>query len=110
MPDQDLIDVNFSTKLAIWDWLFGTAHLPAGKKPAGYGLVGEDVAPRGYLPELAAAFQRIRVPELAADLAISPNGGERCSVLDHAASARVVSDGRAPRRSLLAHGHGKRGD
>ena len=31
--------VNFATKLAFWDWLFGTAYLPAGKPP-GYGLTG----------------------------------------------------------------------
>jgi sterol desaturase/sphingolipid hydroxylase (fatty acid hydroxylase superfamily) len=28
---------NFGTKLAIWDWLFGTAYLPA-HKPSSYGL------------------------------------------------------------------------
>lgn len=28
---------NFSTKLALWDWLFGTAYLPE-RKPTGYGL------------------------------------------------------------------------
>lgn len=28
---------NFATKLAIWDWIFGTAHLPA-HKPEAYGL------------------------------------------------------------------------
>lgn len=29
--------INFGTKLAVWDWLFGTAYLPA-HKPSGYGL------------------------------------------------------------------------
>jgi sterol desaturase/sphingolipid hydroxylase (fatty acid hydroxylase superfamily) len=29
--------LNFSTKLAIWDWLFGTAYLPK-EKPTGYGI------------------------------------------------------------------------
>ncbi|MCS7012153.1 MAG: sterol desaturase family protein [Chloroherpetonaceae bacterium] len=29
--------INFSTKLAIWDWLFGTAYLPK-EKPSGYGI------------------------------------------------------------------------
>jgi sterol desaturase/sphingolipid hydroxylase (fatty acid hydroxylase superfamily) len=33
---------NYSTKLAIWDWMFGTMYLPAGKKPPGYGMA--DVA------------------------------------------------------------------
>lgn len=29
---------NFSTKLAIWDWLFQTAYLPEGEKAQEYGL------------------------------------------------------------------------
>lgn len=48
---------NFATKLAIWDWLFGTAHLPANR-PHGYGL-GEPF-PRGYLAQHAHAFRRAR--------------------------------------------------
>ena len=43
----DVTDVNFGTKLAVWDWMFGTAYLPA-HKPAGFGLVGE-VFPEGFL-------------------------------------------------------------
>lgn len=34
---------NFSTKFAIWDWLFGTAYLPK-TKPKDYGLVAHDDA------------------------------------------------------------------
>ncbi len=49
--------VNFSTKLAIWDWLFGTAHLPA-EKPPGYGL-GEPY-PQGYFAQLVHAFRPLR--------------------------------------------------
>lgn len=33
--------MNYATKLAIWDWIFGTAYLPA-KKPPGYGVSGEE--------------------------------------------------------------------
>lgn len=33
--------LNYATKLAVWDWMFGTAWLPEGKKPAGYGLTDE---------------------------------------------------------------------
>ena len=29
---------NYSTKFAIWDWLFGTAYLPGRKKPRVFGL------------------------------------------------------------------------
>jgi sterol desaturase/sphingolipid hydroxylase (fatty acid hydroxylase superfamily) len=49
-------DHNFATKLAIWDWIFGTARRPA-HKPAAYGL--SDVAfPRGYLAQHGFAFRR----------------------------------------------------
>ncbi|OFX20218.1 MAG: fatty acid hydroxylase [Anaeromyxobacter sp. RBG_16_69_14] len=47
--------INFSTKLAIWDWLFGTAHLPA-HKPAGFGLTDERF-PTGYLRQHLYAFR-----------------------------------------------------
>jgi sterol desaturase/sphingolipid hydroxylase (fatty acid hydroxylase superfamily) len=33
----EVVNVNFSTKIAIWDWIFGTAYLP-GTKPKQYGL------------------------------------------------------------------------
>lgn len=46
---------NFATKLALWDWLFGTAYLPANR-PARYGL-GEPF-PRGYLAQHLHAFRR----------------------------------------------------
>jgi hypothetical protein len=29
---------NYSTKFAVWDWLFGTAYLPGRKKPRVFGL------------------------------------------------------------------------
>jgi len=48
--------LNFSTKLAIWDWLFGTAYLPASK-PAGFGLTDERY-PKGYLRQHLYAFRR----------------------------------------------------
>ena len=50
--------INFSTKFAFWDWLFGTAYLPA-HKPRGYGVQGLDF-PRGYLAQVAYAFRRER--------------------------------------------------
>jgi sterol desaturase/sphingolipid hydroxylase (fatty acid hydroxylase superfamily) len=46
---------NFATKLAIWDFLFGTAYLPE-HKPARYGL---DVPfPQSYLGQVIRAFER----------------------------------------------------
>ncbi|HVY47545.1 MAG TPA: sterol desaturase family protein [Minicystis sp.] len=44
--------MNYSTKLAIWDWIFGTAYLPK-EKPPGYGLTDVD------FPE--APFTELRV-------------------------------------------------
>lgn len=36
--DRAVFYANYSTKFAIWDWLFGTAYLPGRKKPAEFGL------------------------------------------------------------------------
>jgi sterol desaturase/sphingolipid hydroxylase (fatty acid hydroxylase superfamily) len=46
---------NYGTKLACWDWLFGTAHLPA-TKPPGYGL--DAPFPTGFVAQQAYAFRR----------------------------------------------------
>ncbi|HEY4060610.1 MAG TPA: sterol desaturase family protein [Puia sp.] len=35
--DRAVFYANYATKFAVWDWLFGTAYLPA-KKPAEFGL------------------------------------------------------------------------
>lgn len=54
----DVVDINFSTKLAIWDWMFGTAYLPP-QKPTGYGLVGEPGYPiNHYVKQHTYAFRR----------------------------------------------------
>jgi sterol desaturase/sphingolipid hydroxylase (fatty acid hydroxylase superfamily) len=47
---------NFATKLAIWDWMFKTAYLPA-HKPAGYGLGARDFFPQNYFLQLLWAFR-----------------------------------------------------
>jgi sterol desaturase/sphingolipid hydroxylase (fatty acid hydroxylase superfamily) len=47
--------VNFATKLAFWDYLFGTVHRPPGK-PSGYGIV--EYFPSGFLAQQAYAFRR----------------------------------------------------
>ncbi len=48
--------INFGTKLAIWDWLFGTAHLPK-EKPRGFGLSDVDF-PKNYFVQHVFAFRR----------------------------------------------------
>jgi sterol desaturase/sphingolipid hydroxylase (fatty acid hydroxylase superfamily) len=55
--DGEAHNRNFSTKLAIWDWLFGTAYRPPAKKPAGYGLGNQDF-PSNYFAQHAYAFRR----------------------------------------------------
>ena len=50
---------NFATKLAIWDWLFGTAHRPDAK-PRGYGLAGQAEFPSGFVAQQLFAFRRAR--------------------------------------------------
>jgi len=47
---------NFATKLAIWDWLFGTAH-PPQQKPAAYGLADQEHFPNGFVAQQLYAFR-----------------------------------------------------
>jgi sterol desaturase/sphingolipid hydroxylase (fatty acid hydroxylase superfamily) len=55
---RDVRNRNFATKLAIWDFLFGTAYLPAERKPHRYGLhENDDEFPAGYLAQLGHAFR-----------------------------------------------------
>lgn len=46
---------NFATKLAVWDYVFGTVYRPP-RKPAGYGLA--EAFPRRFLAQQAHAFRR----------------------------------------------------
>lgn len=52
---------NFSTKLAIWDWLFGTAYLP-GTKPWRFGL--PYTYPRDYFLQHWHAIKRVDEKEV----------------------------------------------
>jgi sterol desaturase/sphingolipid hydroxylase (fatty acid hydroxylase superfamily) len=54
--DIDAHNKNFSTKLAFWDWMFGTAFLPQQRKPRAYGLDDTDY-PEGYIAQHAYAFR-----------------------------------------------------
>ncbi len=55
--DDDAANKNFSTKLAIWDWIFGTAFLPKERKPIGYGL-GDTSFPENYIKQHVYAFRK----------------------------------------------------
>lgn len=48
---------NFATKIALWDWLFGTAYLPDGEKPKSYGLGADADFPENYFLQHAAMFR-----------------------------------------------------
>lgn len=57
---------NFSTKLAAWDWLFGTAYLPE-HKPARYGLPDEDYPRSGFLAYFLQHAHSLRLPKGTTD-------------------------------------------
>jgi sterol desaturase/sphingolipid hydroxylase (fatty acid hydroxylase superfamily) len=65
--------LNYSTKFAFWDWLFGTAYLPA-HKPAGYGVQGLDF-PRNYFLQILHAFRRERPVAAEPICEVGPPGG-----------------------------------
>ena len=56
--DEKAYNKNFSTKLAVWDWLFGTAYFPKDRKPAAYGLT--DAFPASYTKQLVFAFRKFK--------------------------------------------------
>ena len=48
--------MNFSTKFAVWDWLFGTAYFPPDRHARVYGL--KTFFPPHYLGQTLHAFRR----------------------------------------------------
>jgi sterol desaturase/sphingolipid hydroxylase (fatty acid hydroxylase superfamily) len=54
--DEEGIDKNFAAFLPLWDWLFGTVHLP-DHWPKKYGTV-KFQPPESYLGQLAYPFRR----------------------------------------------------
>jgi sterol desaturase/sphingolipid hydroxylase (fatty acid hydroxylase superfamily) len=61
--DRAVFFANYSTKFAIWDWLFGTAYLPGRKKPKEFGLPYD--YPRDYFLQHVFAVKRIDEKKLA---------------------------------------------
>ncbi len=59
---------NYATKIAIWDWIFGTAHLPKDHGPTGYGLFPGSGYPEdgGWLAHHIAFFRPITEEQLKA--------------------------------------------
>jgi len=60
--DRRVFYANYSTKFALWDWLFGTAYLPR-EKPEEFGLYYE--YPKDYFLQHLFAVKRIGEKELA---------------------------------------------
>ena len=46
---------NFSTKLAVWDWMFGTAYLPVNQRAKDYGV--RSWFPKHYVGQTLYAFR-----------------------------------------------------
>lgn len=55
--DVDSHNKNFSTKLAIWDYLFGTSYFPKERKPQGYGIDDPNF-PKSYLKQHIYALRK----------------------------------------------------
>jgi sterol desaturase/sphingolipid hydroxylase (fatty acid hydroxylase superfamily) len=58
---REVFFANYSTKFAIWDWIFGTAHLP-GIKPVKYGL--PYAYPTDYFLQFIALFKKVNEEDL----------------------------------------------
>ena len=63
--DREAIDINYASHFPIYDWLFGTHHLPDEKWPEAYGVVGDGV-PRGYWRQFVYPFLKPEKKEPAA--------------------------------------------
>lgn len=59
--DREAIDINYASHFPIYDWLFGTHHLPEDRWPDDYGVVGDNV-PRGYLRQFIHPFTKDKPP------------------------------------------------
>jgi sterol desaturase/sphingolipid hydroxylase (fatty acid hydroxylase superfamily) len=53
---EDERAVNFATKIALWDWIFGTGSRPR-REPQAYGLWGDPEFPKGYFRQHLWAFR-----------------------------------------------------
>jgi len=57
--DNEAHNKNFSTKFAVWDWIFSTAYFPQNKIAQIYGLSNSDF-PKNYLKQHIFAFRKFR--------------------------------------------------
>jgi sterol desaturase/sphingolipid hydroxylase (fatty acid hydroxylase superfamily) len=47
----DVCDKNFASTFSLWDWMFGTWHMPAGLRPQVYGIDDQNM-PEGLFAQL----------------------------------------------------------
>jgi sterol desaturase/sphingolipid hydroxylase (fatty acid hydroxylase superfamily) len=59
--EPEAIDKNFAGVLVLWDWLFGTRYMPAGRLPTEYGVAGGGT-PNGFLALLVYPFRVLLRP------------------------------------------------
>ncbi len=60
------VDKNFAGLLPIWDLLFGTFHMPKGKRAQEFGIVGNDM-PENLWGQLLYPFKRNRPAQVIQD-------------------------------------------
>ncbi|MGH1369413.1 MAG: sterol desaturase family protein [Maritimibacter sp.] len=54
--EREALDINFASHFPLFDWLFGTYHLPDEERwPEDYGVRGEEM-PHGYLKQFMVPF------------------------------------------------------
>jgi sterol desaturase/sphingolipid hydroxylase (fatty acid hydroxylase superfamily) len=73
---EEGLDRNFAGLLPLWDLMFGTFHMPEGRAPVRFGVIGERV-PDGFWQQLAWPFRK------GAGQPVSPSS--RSSEIAHAA-------------------------
>lgn len=54
--EPQAINKNYAGRLPLLDLLFGTLHMPRGRRPGAYGI--GDPVPSGYLRQMAHPFRR----------------------------------------------------
>lgn len=60
---QDVHNINYATKFAIWDWLWGTAYMPRYLKPKVYGVLDVEW-PGDLVRDQLIAFRPFRAHEI----------------------------------------------
>jgi len=77
---NEVFFANYSTKFAIWDWLFGTAYLPK-HKPERYGLYYD--YPKDYFVQFVSLFKKVDENKLLGNNYVKWYYGLRPSLMSH---------------------------